>query len=612
MQPSARPTWDRLSPLDAAFLYFERPNQRLYVGCVALLEGPVSFDALVGALGARLDALAPWRRRPVRPPLDLSPPAWEADPDFDVRRHVRHVAAPPPGGERELRDLVDMLFATPFDRRHPLWETYLIDGLAGGRTAVLCKVHHCMIDGVSGAQVLEVLTDGSAEEAPAGGVPLAGHAGVNGRPGPIARAREALDALGAAARAVTSPIRIREGLLAASIALSFAREPAPTLPFNGALSDARRIVWSSFDLDDFLAIRGAAGCKVNDVVLAVITGALRRYLEGRGVPVNGLRVRALTPVNVRGPDQRLTLGNQVTAMFPWLPVGVADPVERLRRIAAEMGRRKERGDAQAAGAVLALAGALPAPLRALLGRLSPDRALFNTVCTNVPGPRETRWVLGRRVLEIHPIVPLFQGMGLEFAIMSYAGRLSIAATADPVLVPDAERLAEALRAAGAELRDAFAAPHAPAAAGLPAGPAVGELMTRDVVTLRADDSLATAYLVMRLQRIRHLPVVDGARHVIGLVTHRDLLAASSSTLDLPGEAERIELLARARAGEVMETHLSLARPTEDAADAGRRMIRHKIGCLPVTGDDRRLVGIVTEEDFLRWATEHMAPAAAPA
>ena len=355
-------------------------------------------------------------------------------------------------------------------------------------------------------------------------------------------------------------------------------------------------------------MRGVAGCKVNDVVLAVIAGALRRYLEGRGVRPDGLCVRTLVPVSVRRAEDHLTLGNLVTAMFPRLPVDVADPVERLRRVSEEMQRLKERGQPRAAGLAMQLAGLLPAPLNALLARLLPDGSPLNTICTNVPGPREACHLLGRRILEVHPIVPLFSGMGLEFAILSYAGRLSISAAAEPHLVPDTGDIPAYLHAAVTELRDALGVgvPAAPAA--VAAGPLVADLMTADVIAIGDGDSLASAYRTMRLNRIRHLPVVGRDGHLAGIVTHRDLLAASSSSLTVPAEEDRVRLLGLARVVDVMETHVSVAAPGDLAAEAGERMLRHKIGCLPVVEADGRLAGIVTEEDFLRWATARMAPA----
>jgi CBS domain-containing protein len=294
-------------------------------------------------------------------------------------------------------------------------------------------------------------------------------------------------------------------------------------------------------------------------------------------------------------------------MFPRLPIDVADPVERLRAVAEEIRSLKEQGQPRAAWLAIQLAGRLPAPVNALLGRLVPSTPPVNTLCTNVPGPREARHLLGRRILEVHPIVPLFQGVGLEFAVMSYAGQLSISAAVDPRLVPDAADIPGHLQAAAEELHAALTAGQARESERTP-GLTVADLMTRAVVTIAPGDTLARAYTLMRLRRIRHLPVVTGDRHLAGIVTHRDLLAASSSALNVPAEADRLRLLGLARAVDVMETHVSVAAPGDPAAVAGERMIRHKIGCLPVVGADGRLAGIVTEEDFVRWATAHMTPA----
>ena len=304
----------------------------------------------------------------------------------------------------------------------------------------------------------------------------------------------------------------------------------------------------------------------------------------------------------------MTLGNLVSAMLPRLPVEVADPVERLRRTSEEMSRLKDRGQPRAAAMALQAAGMVPSAVNALVSRLLPDGFFVNTVCTNVPGPREACHILGRRMLEVHPIVPLFSAMGLEFAILSYAGQLSICAAAEPNLVPDAADIPSYLDAALAELRDALGLTAQAPRDTTPAGPRVADLMTTSVVTIEAEESLAAAYRLMQRHRIRHLPVVGVDRRLVGIVTHRDLLAASSSSLTVREEAARVRLLGLARVLDVMETHLAVAAPDDPAAVAGEGMIRHKIGCLPVVESSGRLVGIVTEEDFLRWATGRMVPA----
>jgi CBS domain-containing protein len=360
-------------------------------------------------------------------------------------------------------------------------------------------------------------------------------------------------------------------------------------------------------LSDFLAIRGAADCKVNDVVLAIVAGALRRYLELRGLPVADLQVRACVPVNVRGDEDPNALGNLVTAMFPRLPVSTSSPTERLERVTREMTALKRRGQPRATGLALAAVSLLPVPVQALLGRVTPDRtAALSTIVTNVPGPVDVRAILGRRVEAIHPMVPLAQGMGLEFAVLSYGGRVSIAATADADLVPDAELIAEALTEAEAELRDAVLPPALRSAPPPKVGGiAVRELMHRDVVTVAPGDSLLHVYRLMKTKGIRHLPVVEQRGRLVGIVTHRDVVAAAKSSLESTEELARVRVLGHAEVAEVMETHVSTAHPEEPAADVGRRIVRHKIGCLPVVDESGALLGIVTATDFVRWAADNL-------
>lgn len=591
----------RLSPLDASFLYYEKPNRRLHVGCVAMLDGTIPFGSFVEAMADRLGRIARYHQRPVRSFLDLRWPSWEDDPTFDVRHHVRHVGVPAPGDDATFHALVDTLFATALDPERPLWETYLIDGLAGGRSAVLCKIHHAMIDGVSGAQLLEVMSDpvsssdaasGNGRQAPAGGEARPPSRSMLHPAALLEQARDALRAIGTLA--------------------TFVREPGSTLPFNAPITDARRIVWASFPLDDFLAARGVAECKVNDVVLAVVAGALRRWLIGRGITTEGLCVRTLVPMSIRGAEHHLALGNLVTAMVARLPIDVADPRERLRRVTEEMRTLKEEGQPRATGLALQLASWLPPAMHAVIARLAPPVVPLNTVTTNVPGPRQTCRLLGRRIDEVHPIVPLYDGMGIEFAIMSYANRLSICAVADPHLVPEAAELEAHLHAAADELAEALGLHEAPAVPAAATPMRVAELMTASVVAVAGTDSLEAAWQLMRTRGIRHLPVVALDGRLVGLITHRDLLAASPSSL-LPSLPDRlVAQRASARVADVMETRLSVATPDEPAAVAGDRMLRHKIGCLPVVNTAGRLAGIVTVDDFLRWATMRLLPTEAMA
>ena len=585
----------RLTPLDAAFLYFERPTQLLHVGCVAMLDGTPPFDDLVGAIGTRLARLERYRQIPVRPRFDWNLPTWQADPHFDPRHHVHQRILPAPGDEATLARVVDHVFSIPLPLGRSPWEMTLVHGLASGRSALVTKVHHCMIDGISGAQVLQAVSD-PKEARPA--APADTGASSEHRRSTLEMVRTLLGHL--------DPHTLAE--LGSTLA-TFVRDPVSSLPFNAPLSPSRRLVWASFELHDFLALRGAARCKINDAVLAVIAGALRRYLVAHAVPTAGLRVRAGVPVSVRSDQDRLTLGNLLSAVFPQLPIDVSDPVERLRHVAHEMTTVKTRHQAQATGVLLGLLGSLPAPIEALIGRLLPDMALLNTICTNVPGPRERCAILGVPIADVHPFVPLFQSMGIEFAIMSYADRLSIAAAVDPDLVPDAEVLPEFLAAAFVELRvalgfDQSAADSCPTSS----GPPVRTLMSEPVLTLSPDDSLEHAWLLMERARIHHLPVVADRQHLLGLVTHRDLLGTAPSRTSVPDEATRVRLLASVSAREVMNTHVIVARPDEPAAVAGDRLIAGKAGALPIVEPNGRLVGILTTGDLARWATQHMTGA----
>jgi diacylglycerol O-acyltransferase len=589
MSTAAEQVDRRLSLLDASFLYYEQPNQPLHVGAVVILDGPVELDALRERLAVQLGTLPRYTQHPVRSLLDWSAPHWEDDRPFEPAWHIRHTRVPAPGDEGAFHATIDALFAAPCDLTRSAWEIHLVDGLADGRAAILSKVHHCMIDGISGAQVLEVMTDPTPESSTPPPRPVAPIASSGLRLDPraaVGKMREAVDAMGALATLASTTV--------------------VPLPWNGVLSPNRQIVWASFGLDEILALRGAAGCKVNDVVLAVITGALRTHLLSHGAAADHLRVRTLVPVSVRTADEHLALGNRVSAMFATLPTDLHHPLARLHAVMHETQRLKTDGQAQALGLAMAFAGTLPPAVGPVMASLSALRPIIHTVCTNVPGPRGPRFVLGRRVLDIHPMVPLALEIGLGFAILSYDRSLSIAATVDPTLVPDAAALPAALRAAADELHDVLGTrPPSTVVIERPNhAPLVADLMAADVVTIGPDTSLAEAWQTMQRSHIRHLPIVDARHTLVGLVTHRDLLAAAQSGITFPDEQDRLRMLGWAHAGDVMETHLSTVTPDTPAAEAGARMASHKIGCLPVT-DGGRLVGLVTEHDFLKWAASHM-------
>ncbi|MBY0275981.1 wax ester/triacylglycerol synthase family O-acyltransferase [Candidatus Binatia bacterium] len=462
---------ERLSDLDEAFLYMERPNQPMQIGCVAEIDGCFERDELIAALRERLAVIPRFRQRPAHSPLNLRGVRWEDDPGFDVEHHLRHVALPQPADQATLRHVVETLFATPLPPDRPLWEIHLIDGLPGRRSALLCKVHHCMIDGISALGVLERIadppfaTDGTtARDRDAGNDERASGHSARGRAERRGRAPLALpgtiggilDRIRALAEPDNLFAAMRDVGSAVDAVASFVQEPVTPLPFHGPLGHGRRMIWRSFPFDEFDSLRVAGDCTINDAVLTVLSGALRGFIDEVGVCPDDAKVRLLVPVSVRADGTNGVdaggQGNLVTAVFPWLPVDEEDPLERLAKVREEMRAIKGREMGRATGVLLGILGLLPSAVEAAALRLLPEVPLLSAACTNVRGPAEPLRLLGRRIAEIHPIMNLFQGVGLAFAVASYAGRLSICASTDPRLLPGGERLMNLVEEALYELR----------------------------------------------------------------------------------------------------------------------------------------------------------------
>jgi WS/DGAT/MGAT family acyltransferase len=451
-----------MSAMDASFFNLERTGQLLHIAGVYTVEGALDFQRLQDDLAARLHLLPRYTQRVVEVPFGLAHPTWEDDPHFNVRNHVLRHALRPPGDDAQLSKLVSRLFAEPLDRTRPLWELHQIDGYRDDRSVLFGKVHHSMVDGVSGVHLLTVLFDPSprpasfppappAREAPplpswlmqlADGVReeirrsaalVRGFASLARRPARLlAELSDAGDALGEMLRLVVAGV--------------------PQTPFNGHVSILRRVLWTTLDLNQVKGIKNRLGGTVNDVVLATIATALRGYLEERGVQPDGLELRAMVPVNVRGASEGGALGNRISMMAAPLPVGIHDPLERLRQVRAAMGGLKQSGQPARMTRLMEVVELLPPFLQRPIAWLNFQGAPVNTLCTNVPGPPVSLYVQGMRLETLVPIVPLSQGVGLAFAILSYADSLTIGITADPALVPDGELVVELLREAYDELR----------------------------------------------------------------------------------------------------------------------------------------------------------------
>jgi diacylglycerol O-acyltransferase / wax synthase len=460
---------DRMTALDAAFYHLERAGQLLHVGGIYTVAEPLDYGRTLADLAAKLHLIPRYTQRVVPVPLNLGHPTWEPARGFDLRLHVvRHVLRPP-GDDEQLRNLASRLFAEPLDRSRPLWELHQIDGYGGERSVIFAKVHHCMIDGVSGVQLLNVMFDPSPKPAavpPPEGVleapPLpssstrlirgARHTvmgGLRTAGGLVNLLRQPRRAVAELGVATESMMEIGRLLFAAK----------PSTPFNGHVGVLRQLAWTSFSLNEVKAIKNRLGGTVNDVILATITAALRAYLLGHGHRPDRMELRAMVPVNVRTPNEHLKLGNRVSMMMAPLPIGILDPVERLHQVRTAMVLLKESGQAGRMNHMIEMIDVLPPTLQRVVAQLQMAAAPINTICTNVPGPPVSIYVQGKRLETLVPLVPLAQGVGLAFAILSYADTLTIGITADAALVPDCEQFGDLLQSGLEELRLAAGVEH---------------------------------------------------------------------------------------------------------------------------------------------------------
>ena len=447
----------RLSPLDATFLYAESSAAAIHVGGVLTFAGPFDVAAFTEQVGRRL-ALVPRLRQTVRAvPGRIGAPVWVDDERFDLDYHVRHLALPSPGSGRLLRELVGTVMETPLDRDRPLWEVSVVEGLADGRTALVAKVHHALADGLACMQLGALLLDATpgcrdipSEDWEPVAAPSDLSLAVGAAMGAFRGTRSTLGAALGAARSMTRP---DTAALARALDVAIrAAGPAPVPALRPATARRRRYGVLRATVADHRAVRRAHGGTVNDVVLAVVAGGLRRWLAGRGAePAAGVCVRAMVPVSLRSRD-RGAAGNGISAHLVDLPVGTADPLRRFAAVRAAMDERKRRGPA-AVDAITALAGAVPPPLHELGARIAGRHAgrLFDVLVSNVPGPPRTLHAAGAAMLDLVPVVPLGAGQAVAIGVASYAGALHYGITADSGAVPDVDELAAALEEALAEL-----------------------------------------------------------------------------------------------------------------------------------------------------------------
>ena len=463
----AQDHFDRLTAIDASFLHQEGPVSHMHVGAVTIFEGPApAFDEFLDGLRERLHLVPRYRQHLSVPPLETGRPLWVDDPSFNLEYHVRQTALPSPGSEEQLRLLTGRIFSQQLDRSRPLWELWLVENLeaagsGGRRFALISKTHHALIDGISGVDLAQVMFDLSPVPQP---VP---HPGEAWRPAPEPTALElmAAGALGAVRTGVATATRAASLLSRPARAVAGAREaveglgevawaglnPAPDTPLNVDIGPHRRLCYVRSELRDFKAIKDVFGGTVNDVVLTVVSGALRGWLHRRGVRTEGLELRALVPVSIRTEDDRGSLGNRIAAMRGPLPVYIEDPVMRLQAVRQAMGSLKESKQAVGAEVLAAVESFAPPTILAQASRLNFSTRLFNLIVTNVPGPQFPLYVRGRELEDVFPVAFLPRNHALAVAIMSYNGKMNFGLLGDYDAIPDIDIVADGIELALAEM-----------------------------------------------------------------------------------------------------------------------------------------------------------------
>jgi WS/DGAT/MGAT family acyltransferase len=461
---------DRLNPLDALFVDAEDedPHTSMAIASIAVFEGPCpSHEEFLAFLTGRLPRVPRYRQKLCTVPLRLGRPVWVNDSHFDLSYHVRRTALPAPGGDEQLANLMARVMSQRLDRDHPLWEYWVAEGLAQGRWALISKVHHCMVDGVSATDLYRVIFDFSPEPSP----PVADDLVVGAEPSPVQLAAQAVMdmvvlpiresvALGGAAADPAGAVRQAVGTARALARLAPALWPARGSSLSGHIGRQRRYTWARASLDDVKKVKRELGGTVNDVVLAAISGGFRALLLARGEQPDPHMVRSLVPVSLRAPGEEGIYENRVSAVLADLPVHIADPVERFGAVRAELQALKTAGEAKAGETLIALGRFTPFPLMSGVIRLAfglPQREIV-TVTTNVPGPQQPLYGLGRKLVEIIPYVPIATTVRIGIAIFTYCGAVSFGITGDFAASPDLDVLAHGIEDGLSELLAAARAP----------------------------------------------------------------------------------------------------------------------------------------------------------
>ncbi|MGI8594303.1 MAG: WS/DGAT/MGAT family O-acyltransferase [Solirubrobacteraceae bacterium] len=448
---------DRLTATDASFLAQEGSSSHMHVGAILIFEGsPPAIGDFLDHIRSRLHLVPRYRQKLAVPPVQMGRPLWVDDPSFNLEYHVRHTALPAPGSEEQLIRLACRIFSQGLDRSKPLWESWLVERLEGNRFALVSKTHHALVDGMAGVDLATVLFDAEPVPAPAEhptggewlprpepGSALLVAAGVKGIV--TAGVEVAGRAIAAAAKPETTVRRVQEAVEGVGEIVWAGLNPAPDTPLNVPIGPHRRFAELRCELEEFKKVKNAFGGTVNDVVLTVVAGALRRFLHSRGVATEGLELRGLVPVSIRSEEEEGQGGNRLAAMRAPLPVYVRDPVVRLGLVKEAMDGLKESKQAIGAEVLAGVNNFAPPTILAQASRLNFSTRLFNVIVTNVPGPQMPLYVLGRELLDLFPIGFLPENHALFVAIMSYNGKVNFGLLADYDALPDVEDIADGVR-----------------------------------------------------------------------------------------------------------------------------------------------------------------------
>jgi diacylglycerol O-acyltransferase / wax synthase len=458
-------TRDRLSGLDTSFLELERGPAHMHVASTLVFEGPApDYEELTQQVDSRLYLVPRFRQRLRFVPF--ARPKWVDDPRFNLAYHVRHTALPPPGSEEQLRILAARIFSQRLDRSKPLWEMWLVDGLDGGRFAIVAKSHHCLVDGVAGIDLTTVLFDAEREPdqppEPEPWLPAPEPADAELlAEALVERVTSPAEALRDVGRVMAAPRKLLgsviDGLEAVG-ALARAGVAAPSSPFNVDIGPYRRFAWARAELAELKRIKDEVGGTVNDVILAAVAGALGRYLRARGQSTHDLELRAMVPISVRTTDERGALGNRVSSFMAPLPIWCEDPIERLRLVSETMGDLKQSKQAVGASLLTELTDFAPPTITGQAARLQSRQRFFNLVVTNVPGPQFPLYLMGRELQAVFPMVPLAKRQAVCFGVMSYHGAVNFGLIGDFEAMSDLDVLVGDLEAALAELVEATTTP----------------------------------------------------------------------------------------------------------------------------------------------------------